>query len=501
MGKLLLVYRLGLNDLRHRPAQALLPLLAIAAGAATLTLGIALHGTTDNPYERTRAATNGPDVVAITVTGGANPAGPDTVAAPGGAEENGQADAAGLAPLVSAPGVAAHSGPFPVTWTVLRHGHTTGSAEVEGRSATPSPVDQPNLLQGSWVRPGGVVIEAGFASYLGIHVGDRLTLGGIDVDVVGMAVTAAIPAYPNTCTAEGCFLANAVSNHNPGLVWAAQADTTQIATTGGPDAYYLNLKLDDPATATAFAARYNTDTSPTAPYVLTWQQIRDGDAQTLAQVRQVLLFGSWLLALLAIASVAVLVGGRMAEQTRRVGLVKAVGGSPWLVAVVLMFEHVLVALGSAAVGLGAGWLAAPLIDSAGDGLLGAAGAPSLTGGTIASVIAFALAVAIVATLPPAIRAARQSTVAALQRLGSKPRPSRNSDQTHRAPTGTSPARRAARDSPTSQAAAQRAQHRRHHERARHVDDLPRNVGQMARRPWHDPGNHHHLGDAHRPGRR
>jgi putative ABC transport system permease protein len=83
VGKLLLVYRLGLRDLRHRPGQALLLLLAIAAGAATLTLGITLHGTTDNPYARTRAATNGPDVVATVITGGANPGAPDTVAKPG----------------------------------------------------------------------------------------------------------------------------------------------------------------------------------------------------------------------------------------------------------------------------------------------------------------------------------------------------------------------------------------------------------------------------------
>jgi hypothetical protein len=107
-------------------------------------------------------------------------------AAPGGTAGSDQADAAGLAPLVSAPGSAAHSGPFPVTWAALRNGHTTGSAEVEGRDTAPSPVDQPELQQGSWVRPGGVVVEVGFA-----------------------------------------------------------------------------------------------DTSPTAPYLLTWQQIRDGDAQTL----------------------------------------------------------------------------------------------------------------------------------------------------------------------------------------------------------------------------
>jgi hypothetical protein len=42
----------------------------------------------------------------------------------------------------------------------------------------------------------------------------------------------------------------------------------------------------------------------------------------------VLLTGSWLLGLLAIASAAVLVGGRMAEESRRVGLLKAVGGMP-----------------------------------------------------------------------------------------------------------------------------------------------------------------------------
>ena len=131
--------------------------------------------------------------------------------------------------------MAAFSGPFPVTWTVLRTGQTVGSAEVEGRDSTPSPVDQPTLLHGSWVAPGGVVVEAGFAGSLGIGVGDRLDLGGTTVDVVGIAVTAAIPAYPNTCgEAEGCFLANGVAAHNPGLMWATQADAVNIAGTTAP---------------------------------------------------------------------------------------------------------------------------------------------------------------------------------------------------------------------------------------------------------------------------
>jgi putative ABC transport system permease protein len=420
MGKLLLVYRLGVKDLRHRPAQAILLMLAIAAGTATLTLGLAVQGTTNNPYARTRAATNGPDVVATVLTGGSAP-GPATTTKPGGGGPV-QAEAAALRPLQHAPGVAAYSGPFPVTWTLLRHGQTNGSAEVEGRSSTPSSVDQPKLLHGSWVQPGGVVVEAGFASTLGIHVGDRLNLGGSTFRVVGSAVTAAIPAYPNACAkAEGCILTNAAASHNPGLVWATQADTIHIAGTSSPDAYFLNLKLNDPATAPAFSDRYNANGSPTAPYLLSWQHIRDGDAQTLAKVRTVLITGSWLLALLAIASVAVLVGGRMAEQTRRVGLLKAVGGTPWLVAVVLLFEHILVSLCAAGAGLLIGWLTAPLIDGPGAGLLGAASAPSMSGTTVAAVLALGLGVAIVATLVPAIRAARQSTVAALNDSARGPR--------------------------------------------------------------------------------
>ena len=62
-----------------------------------------------------------------------------------------------------------------------------------------------------------------------------------------------------------------------------------------------------------------------------------------------------------------------------------------------------------------------MIDGPGAGLLGAAGAPSVSGATVASVIALALAVAIMATLVPAIRAARQSTVAALNDSARKPR--------------------------------------------------------------------------------
>ena len=83
-----------------------------------------------------------------------------------------------------------------------------------------------------------------------------------------------------------------------------------------------------------------------------WQDIL-ADATEVARDSQILLLiGAWLLGLLAVASLSVLVGGRMADQTRRVGLLKAVGGTPSLVAAVLLAEYVLVALVAAAAGSG-----------------------------------------------------------------------------------------------------------------------------------------------------
>ena len=419
MGKALLVWRLAVKDIRHRPVLAALLLVAIAAGAATLTLGLALRGTAGNPYARTRAATNGPDVVATDFNGD-----PQT-----------PAQASDLVHLEQAPSVVAYSGPFPVTWASLQIGRTRATAAVEGRGVAPSAVDRPKLTQGSWVRPGGVVVEAGFADALGLHVGDRLRLGGSSFEVVGIAVTVAFPSYPDSL---GSFLVGSLGSYSLGLVWVPEADVAQLAAVGSePIFYYLDVNLESPDVARAFADRYTTgsssqqtsgpsagggaSTSPTTLTLYSWQLIRSEDVKLLATAQLVLYTGSWLLALLAIASVAVLVGGRMAEQTRRVGLLKAVGGTPRFVAVVLLCEHVLVGLCAAAVGLLAGWLVAPLIAGPGAGLLGAPNPPSLTVSSVGLVVALALGVAVAATFVPAIRAARQSTVAALDDSALAPR--------------------------------------------------------------------------------
>jgi ABC-type lipoprotein release transport system permease subunit len=458
VGRLLLVFRLAARDLRRRRVEAGLLLLAITAATTTLTLGLVLRGVTDEPYERTREATAGPDVVA---------------SVSGDAFLGQAADLAALNALTNAPGVADYSGPYPLIGVELEAdavsaSRRTPSGEViggaagvwaQGRDPTAAAVDEPELTQGGWVRDGGVVLEAGLADALELGVGDEITLGtrvcGLWIrgeppdcrvvnrrsfEVAGVAVTAAAKPYPNVCFGLDCPEFIGARNQSggpgaeepavdaeapeepvePGLVWLTEADARGLAPTKAGLSYVMNLKLADPAAAPAFVnARFPR--TWTAPVLQSWQDIRDGHDQLVKDTAEVLRIGSWLLGLLAVAGVAVLVGARMADQTRRVGLLKAVGGTPRLVAVVLLAEYLALALLAAAVGLAAGWLAAPLLADPGAGLLGSAGAPSLTMSTVGVVTAVALGVAAIATFVPAVRAARTSTVHALADAARPPR--------------------------------------------------------------------------------
>jgi ABC-type lipoprotein release transport system permease subunit len=457
MGRLLLISRLAARDLRRRPSEAALLLVAITAAATTLTLGLVLHGVTDEPYESTRKATAGPDVVA-SLTGDAFSGRP--------------ADRTALEALTDAPGVTDYSGPYPLIGVELVADGLTGSRRTpsgdviggaagvwaQGRDPAAAAVDQPQLTQGGWVRESGVVLEAGFADALELGVGDEITLrtrvcglwrGGPpdcrvakrgSFEVAGVAVTAAAKPYPNVCFGLDCpefieakqSLSGAEGEEpavdaeapeepvEPGLVWLTEADARGLAPTEAGLSYVVNLKLADPTVAPAFV-NDRFPTSWTAPALQSWQDIREGHDALVEGTAEVLRTGSWLLGLLAVAGVAVLVGGRMADQTRRVGLLKAVGGTPRFVAVVLLAEYMALALLAAAVGLAAGWLAAPLLADPGAGLVGSAGAPSLTISTVGVVTAVALGVAAIATFVPAVRAARTSTVHALADAARPPR--------------------------------------------------------------------------------
>ena len=419
MGRLLLVGRLAVRDLRRRPAEAVFLLLAILAGTTTLTLGLVLHGVSDDAYQSTRDATAGPDVVAAVS--------PPPV-------EGGPSDLASLEALIAEPGVVGHSGPYPVISAELATNDATFPVQAEGRDATAASIDQPELTEGRWLTDGEVVVEAALAEALGLHAGDRITLDGRPFRIAGVAVTAAIaggtaPLYspPVLRSAPGRPPEMGAA---PGLIWLTQADVRDLAEETTLS-YVLNLRLADPDTAQAFVDERDPDTSnaiggrdpslPSSPSLESWQEILDNANNITRNTRTVLLTGAWLLGVLAVAGVAVLVGGRLADQTRRVGLLKAVGGTPGLVVAVLLAEYLMVALLAAVAGLAVGRLVAPLLTDPSVGLIGRANAPSLGLSTVAVVTAMALGVAVAATLVPALRASRGSTIRALEGSARPPR--------------------------------------------------------------------------------
>ena len=381
MGLVVLVWRLAVRDLRRRLTQSVLLLLVIAAATSTLALAFSLDGTSNHPWSTTRAATAGPDVMLQTYP-------------------SEHPDPTRLDALGHAPGVVGTSGPYPMASPVLRAGQITDPVFAEGRDETMPAIDRPHVTSGTWVRPGGVVVERGFADELGVHVGSQVTLSNRTFQVVGVAVD----------TDRG-------ANWRPQLVWVTRADAMQLAGPHGQLAYVLNVRLADPASAPAFGAAHN---SPNL-FIATWQQVRSSDEKEITVVQIVLLVGTWLLGMLAIGSVAVLVGGRMIEQNRRAGLIKAAGGTPRFVAVLLLAENLLLALVASIIGLLVGYLVAPVLTSPSLSLLGSANSPSLTVPRALIVVAVALAVAVAATVVPALKAARSTTIGALNDSARSPR--------------------------------------------------------------------------------
>ncbi|MEU2610213.1 FtsX-like permease family protein [Micromonospora sp. NPDC007271] len=392
-GRLLLVCRLLVRDLRRRRTETVLLLVAISAATGTLTLGLALDGALARPYERTRAATAGPDVVAVP---GAT--GPEALAA--------------LAPLATAPGVTAHSGPYPIAYLMLTASGKTVPAVVQGRDNSPAALDRPAVTAGTWVRPGGVVIEPTFANALGVHIGDTVEINGHPLRVVGTAVTAARAVYPR---ADWRADAGSPLTEFAGLVWV---DSSQISALAGarPLSYTLNLKFADPRAGTSFTHKRTGGIEYTS-----WKAIAHQNGRLVEAAHEALLIGSWLLTALAVASVASIVAGRVVDQRRRVGLLKAVGAGPAMIATVHLAEYLVIGLAAAGAGLAAGWLAAPLLTNPGAGLLGAVGGHPPALPTVAAATALALALAAAAALAPVVRATTTDTVHALADAAAPPR--------------------------------------------------------------------------------
>lgn len=159
MGRLLLVARLAVKDVLRLPGEA--AMLVVVATAA-LRLGLVLHKVTAHPYATTKQERSTPDAIATYFVSSAG------AAASAAARQK-------VAPMAQAKDVVAATGPLPVAFPVLRANGHADAVLAEGRSTGRATVDQPKLTAGSWVRPGGVVLERSFADALGAKVGQPVS--------------------------------------------------------------------------------------------------------------------------------------------------------------------------------------------------------------------------------------------------------------------------------------------------------------------------------------
>lgn len=385
MGRLLLTWRLAARDLRRRPGEAVLFLIAVTAATASLTLGLTTNDAVATAYLKTRAATAGPDITAITAA----------------ADPSGVAEA-----IAGTPGVAAQADPvFAFDTTIRAHGRTAKTS-VEGRDTAPSAVDRPLVTSGTWVRPGGAVVERGFAQVYDVRVGDHVTIGGRGHPVVGIAISAATPVYPWSNWAQ------LGPSDRGGRIWLTTADA-RAAAGDATGVHLINVKLTDPAAPvrwreTVFTPDRRGDLGVNTHH---WRTVLRTDMNMIHSTQPALVVGGWLLAVAATVTLAALAAVRAARDNRRAGLLKAVGAGPGTVAAVLLAQYLLLTAVATVLGLAAGSLAAPELADPSAGLLNTAGPPSTA--VVVAAVVLAVLVALAGTLAPVLRAARGTTVGAL----------------------------------------------------------------------------------------
>jgi putative ABC transport system permease protein len=403
MRSLRLAGRLAARNLRRRPGQALLLLLTLTVATGVLGVATSLLGSADAPWDRVWRATNGFHV-SLTVYHPPDEPGDRALVAEL-RRRTGQ--------LTGAPEVTAAGGP----WT-----HLYGSIQVAGgredltaeiREPGPSQVDQPLLTGGRWLGDGdGVVLESGLAATLAAGPGDTVTIQGQPFPVRGVAMTVSRGRFPLS---------------RPAQVWVTPATGRRLRGLGmTEEGFELQLRLRDPDAAAAFVAAHDAfqvtapDSSVVA-YLETWRQRRADSHSDLDILAGTLLAAGTLIAILTVATAAVLIAGRMAAQVRQVGTLKAVGVTPRQVVLVLLVEHLAVAAAATALGLGIGRLLAPRIAATSVTVLGTPEPPPLDWARVATVAAVAVAVVVLGTIRPALRGIRHST---LRSLVAGPRPPR-----------------------------------------------------------------------------
>ena len=315
-----LLVRLAFAGIRSRLLASALTITISAAAVATIVLALEVRGSGVDPWQKTFDEANGAHVVVYSPS---------------------EAAAAAIGEL---PGVTERGTPVPLVTATAGPRGRTDRVQLAGLSGRPA-VNTPVRTDGSELREGGVVLERSFADALGIGVGAKLELrrrdGSLRLPVLGTAVVPSQARYPRS---------------NPGLAWVTQDTLARIEPDRAQWRWTEAVRLTDPFAGAAFAGRA---AAAGALGSETWQEQRDnalGDAQGTQVI--VTMF-TVLLLIVAFVIVGILVGARVSEQYRQIGLLKAAGFTPRQVGIVFALESAVLGLVAAVLGFALGAILAP----------------------------------------------------------------------------------------------------------------------------------------------
>jgi putative ABC transport system permease protein len=305
-------------------------------------------------------------------------------------------DPAAIASVAADPEVTRWSGPFATRDDVeLVRAGAPVPMQLTALASPDIAVGRPLKRAGRWATAADeVVLDHSVGVDLGIDVGDDITVrvdgNETTLRVVGTAVNFTDCFYPQC---------------DPGRAWVTPDGLARV---GAPDRTVAQgwLRFEDPAEADPFVQRIAASGVEGIRGTESWLDTR-GDFLAFDRI-----FGSFVAAfgVFVLAVAAVVIAGatavRVVAQRRQIGLLGAIGATPRQITAGLLVESLCIGVVASATGWFLGGFLAPALQIGIGRTLGAQGPSWSFGGLLISVAAIAVLLTI-ATLVPAISAARR----------------------------------------------------------------------------------------------
>ncbi len=381
----------AMADVRRRKLQTFIIgfVTLLASGAATLALSLLIE--TDAPYDHAFAQANGAHLTIV---------------------YNSRAlGRVGLRGTAASPDVTTVAGPWPEVLAMYSYTAPDGGIAVQGlaivgRSSEDTTIDRLVLESGHWVRSNGeIVVSQRLALSWGLRVGDALAPApgkeGPELRVVGIA--GSISPYTDAWVLPSQIVA--LNGHHPALLEQMLYRVTHSTTDSQLRAATQSITAGLPLGAVQSVGTY-LDVK------------RNADLTAAVMVPFLLAFSAFAL-FAAFLIVANIVGGIVISSYRDIGIMRAVGFTPWGVVWVLLLGILAPALVGCIGGIVAGTFGSqPFLSSTASAL----GLPAPFTAALpvdAAVLLAILLAVVIAALAPARRAGTMSAAAAIT-LGSAP---------------------------------------------------------------------------------